>query len=468
MPGMHPYARPLAVVALALPAALSCNSVPSGTIQLVTGGETDTFTQSPVPTKIKVVANDGSQTPPTLATASYPTDSIDLGNVDQNAVAAIAVYGLDGSGKTLIYGESVVLQYGALDGATLPIFVQRVGQNARLPSPLGDSRQAPTLGILSDRFLIVGGGADSSIGTTTNVYDFAQFATLASPPSLPHIPTSMPIVGTMAIVIDTAGAASYDFSQTQPGATELVAPTNAAFSFADVAGGQTIYDTTDSSSTIYVVGATRTTGSPTAAVLQIQPNDASNPAYPFGNMTWLTLSSARLGASAAWHSARGLVVAGGSPTAAGVEIIAPQGTGGSPLPFPSDASSGAAMTQLDGTHLLVAGGVLPDGSDAGVRALDLGCAQGCGSAPGTQTWGSPLATPLTNAFVADYDPARALLVGSEPRSGLTHVFLLTTAAATEIPTKVAHTNARAISSPVGTVLIVGGATEIESFVPATP
>jgi hypothetical protein len=445
--------------------AASCNSSASGTIQLITGGETDTFTQSPVPTQIKVVANDGTSSPPVLATAPYPTGSIDLGNQDETAVAAIEVLGLDSNGNTLISGESVPVQYGALDGATLPIFVQRVGQNARLPNPLSDSRAAPTLAFLSDRFLIVGGGSDATIDTTTIVYDFAQFGMLASPPTLPHAATSMPIVGTVGLVIDAKGAAYYDFAS-DSASQDLPGPGNGAFTFADVAGGQTIYDTTDSAGTIYVVGATRTTGSPTAAVLQINPNDTSNSSYPNGNMTWITLSAARLGASATWHDGRGLVVGGGSTSAAGIEIVGPGAVAGSGLAYPPDGSSGASMTEIDSTHVLVAGGVMPDGSDAGVRELDLGCAQACGSAPGTQTWGA-LPVPVTNAFVFDYiNPPRGFLVGSEPASGLTHTFLLTPTGATEVPTKVPHTNARGINSPVGTVLIVGGAGEIESFVPA--
>lgn len=125
------------------------------------------------------------------------------------------------------------------------------------------------------------------------------------------------------------------------------------------------------------------------------------------------------------------------------------------------------MTALDATHVLVAGGALADGTDAGVRALDLTCTQSCGSAPGTQAWG-PLPVALGGASVFDIDPARAFLVGSEPASGLTHTFLLTTAGATAVPTKVQHTWATAAMSPVGSVVLFGGASggEMESFTPA--
>jgi hypothetical protein len=441
-----------------LPVAASCNPTASGTIQLVTGEETDTFTQSPVPTQIRVDADDGSGNLTTIATASYPTDTIDLGNQDESAVVVLDVSALDANGNTLVYGQSVPLQYGALDGLTLPIFVQRVGQNARLPNPLGDSRQSPTMTVVSDRFLIVTGGSDPTTATSTVVYDFAQLQVLGSPPTLPHVPMSLPVVGTVGVVIDQNGAAYYDFSQDT--SQELTAPSG--FSFADVAGGRTVYDATDN--LVFVVGATRTSGAPTAAVLKIDANATSN-SSPVGNVSWLTLSAPRLGASAAWVDSHGLVVAGGSATGAGVEVVPVGETTGAPLPYPSDPSAGAGMTKLDATHVLLAGGVQPDGTDAGVRSLDLGCAQACGSAPGTQAWGA-LPVAITGATAFSFDPSRGFVVGNEATSGLTHTFLLTSAGATEVPTKVPHTNAAAMVSPLGTVVLFGGAPDLESFTPA--
>ncbi len=418
---------------LAFPAVLACDSSDSGTIQLVTGEETDTFSQSPVPTQIVVSADDGSGNLTTLATATYPTDSIDLGDQDETDVATIDVSAQDATGKTLVYGQSVPLQYGALAGVTLPIFVQRVGQNARIDQ-LGDSRPSPTLAILSDRFLIVGGGTDSTLSTTTQVYDFAQMQLLDSPPTLTHAAMSMPVIGTVGIPIDSNGAAYYDFSQDT--SQELSAPSG--FGFADVAGGQTVYDTSGDASDgmIYVVGGTRTTGSATAAVLQINPNDTSNASYPNGNMTWLTLSAPRLGASAAYVAGFGLVVGGGSATAAGLEFIAPGSSSGAQYSVPPDPSSGAGMTQLDQNHVLIAGGVNPDGSDAGVRALQLDCTASCST-----SWGSlPKAVTGVSTFL--FTDAQGFAVGNEPSSGTTHTYLLTSAGATEVPTKVGPSTRR--------------------------
>ncbi|HEY6460544.1 MAG TPA: hypothetical protein VIY73_10355, partial [Polyangiaceae bacterium] len=219
-----------------LPGLLSCNQQASGTVQIITGEETDTFTQSPVPATIEVLAVDSSGNQTTLASQAYPTDTLDLGTQDQSAVATLEVEAFDANGNELIYGASVPVQYGALDGETLPIFVQRVGQNARLPDPPTDARQSPVLGVLSGRFLVVAGGADPTLSTTTQVYDFGAFGLLDSPPTLPVAPTAMPIVDTVALLVNGSGGQYYDFSQN---AGESVTPPS-GYGFADVDGGQVI------------------------------------------------------------------------------------------------------------------------------------------------------------------------------------------------------------------------------------
>ncbi|HEY3817120.1 MAG TPA: hypothetical protein VGL81_08115 [Polyangiaceae bacterium] len=450
------------------PLLLSCNSAASGTIQIITGEETDTFTQTPVPTQILVQAADTSGNLTTLATAPYPTDTIDLGNQDQDAVASLLVTAEDANGNALVYGGTIPLQYGALDGETLPVFVQRMGQNARLPNPPTDARQFPVLGVLSDRFLIVAGGSDPTVNSTTQVYDFAQFNLLAGPPTLPIVPASMPIMGTVALLLDTAGDGNfYDFSQNT--GTSVSPPTG--FAFSDVAGGQVVYDNYDGY--IFVVGGTRLPPlAATAAVLKIDTTDLSNSLYPYGNLSWLTLSAQRLGASAAFVDGPGLVVAGGNATAPGVETVANGSNGGATLPYPPDPSTGAGMTNLDDVeNVLIAGGVMPDGTDAGVRYVNVRCGS-CAVVPWgtglTTTAGAPVAITNAVAFTM-LDAAHAFVVGNEPTSGLTHTFTLNSTGATEVPTKVPHMNAGAIASPMGSsVLFFGGANELESFTPAQP
>src|SRR5262249_50462632 len=126
-------------------------------------------------------------------------------------------------------------------------------------------------------------------------------------------------------------------------------------SFGDVAGGATLFDDTGLQ---FIVGATRLS-SASSAVLRINVLDSSNSAYGFGTPAWLTLSAPRQGAAAAWVLGRGLVVIGGNPdpSGAGIEVTAPQATKGTPLPFPADGTVGAGAAPLDGSHVIVAGGV---------------------------------------------------------------------------------------------------------------
>jgi hypothetical protein len=445
-------------IAVLAPLLAACSSSASGTLQLVTGGESDTFTRSPAPSTLRVDAIDSSGQVTTLATAHLPTATIDLGTQDENAVATLEISGLDDSGTRLVYGASIPLQYGALDGVTVPIFVQRTGELARMPGPLPDSRQAPALSSVQGQYLFVGGGNDPALAQQTQFYDFGQLAPFSSPPTLPRRPQSIAFVGTIALIVDDNGGTYFDFSAN----AAYTLQTPAGGSFADIAGGDTVVA---NDGTEYIVGATRTTGPATASVLIINPNDASTSAtQPTGKLTWASLSAPRFGASATWVTGRGLVVAGGSTSAPGVEVLAAlPNTKGAPLAYPPDASMGAGATTLDTQHVLLAGGLGVGGQDAGARSIDLACTAACTPA----VW-SALPVPIGTAQAFSLDAANAVVVGSEAgpsNRGLTHVFRLTSTAAKELPTKVPHYNARALLSPLGTMLVVGGASEIESFAP---
>lgn len=475
-------------------AVAACDTTDSGTLQLVTGEETDTFTASPAPATLTVYAIDGSGNVTTLADAGIDATDLDLGDQNENNSATIEVLGNTASGANVVAGASLALEYGALASATLPVFVQRTYEWARLPSPPTDARQFPTLAIISGEFLFIGGGnGGTTAGETIQLYDFAPLSPVSNPTTLPLVPLSMPVVGTVGLLLGQGAAAYWDFSQN---VSASVSPPSNAFSFDDVAGGQVIYDVdgTGTVDYVFVVGATRTTGTPTQAVLEIVPTDTSNANYPSGNLHWLSLTQPRLGAAAAWIAGEGLVVIGGNSgggasgdagadsgagTGAGVELFAQGSTGAnfSALSqFPFDPSTGAgAVAWQDTQHVLVAGGLTPTGQDPGIRVFDLSCS--AGSPTCIATWGSGLPIALTGAstFVvgtgitlpdggAGYP---AIVVGNELQSGLTHSFLLNSSGATELHTKVAHYNASAIQSPLGfgSILLFGGADEIESFFP---
>jgi hypothetical protein len=147
--------------------------------------------------------------------------------------------------------------------------------------------------------------------------------------------------------------------------------------------------------------------------------------------------------------------------ASGVEVIGPGAKMGTPLAYPPDSSVGSGAATLDNQHVLVAGGTTPAGKDAGVRVLDLGCSTQCMSA----AWGPGFPAALSFAQAFGIDAANALVVGSEP-SGTTHVYRVTSAGATEVALKIPRNNARAVLSPLGTVVVVGGGSNVvESFIP---
>jgi hypothetical protein len=444
---------------------LACSSTTeSGTLQLVTGQETDTYSQLPVPASLEVDSIDSSGNATQVATASLPANAVDLGSFDPTAAGIIQVSAFTAPadagatvGNRVLAGQSIVVLFGDLSGATLPVFIQRTREMARLPNPPSDSRALPVVGVIEGRYVVVtGGGAatDGGLGATTMVYDLGSFSQVSPAITLPIIPTSMAFVGFVGWLVNDVGVYQYDFSSGT--STSVTLPSGA--SFLDIAGGATV-SAPDGSQ--YIVGATRTTGAPTQAVLAL---DSS------GNPSWLTLADQRLGAAATWLPSLGLVVTGGSPTAPGAEVIAVASTTGastgSTYAYPPDPSIGAGAAALDGTHVLVAGGTLQDGTtSAGVHLVDLSCTSACLPAP----W-APLDATITGAQVFAINSSSAVVVGSEPPSsttpGLTHVYQVTSSASIEVPTKVVHTQAAAIASPigvVGSVLLFGGAPAIESL-----
>jgi hypothetical protein len=452
---------------LAALAAAACNSPVTGTIQLTTGGETDTFTRAPAPVTLRIDSIDSSDAATTLASVPLPADTVDLGSLDQSTTGSLDVSGLDDGGKTIVHGTTVSLQYGALAGGTLPVFVQRVGELARLPDVV-DARPAPLFSTVTGRFVLVVGGTDTSMNTASQIYDFAAFATLQSPPTMPRAPLSLAVSGTVVWLIDGIGnsanmdfgASTYDLSDDSTGSTMPPSAGGATLNYADVAGGATV---TAPDGSQFVVGGTRTTGMPTQAVLVIDS---------MGNQYVATLSMPRLGASATWVNGRGLVVIGGSAKAAGVEVVgtgsgtgSPLAANGTPLAYPPDPTVGAGAAALDmNGDVLVAGGTTPAGKDAGIRAINVGCGTNCTAMP----WGATLPAPLVLTYAQSFgiDAADALVVGSEA-SGTTHVFRVTTATATEVPLKIPRNNARAVLSPLefGTVVVVGGGSNVmESYI----
>ncbi len=438
------------VVACAAAVVAACSSTPTATFTVTTGDEADALTRAPAPTTLVVDALDLDGNAQEIARTALPTDTLALGDKQTTDVGALRVTALDATGKALLRGETLYVQFGALADAPISVFVQRLGELARMPGastlPVLD---APKLAVTNARYVI------AASGTNVVVYDLLLLRPLTGIPSFPRPARSLVAFGTAAaVVIDEQGATAVDLSTAD---FSTLAPPQGG-TFAEIAGGSTV-NAPDGSA--YVIGATRTSGGPSQRVLAISKD---------GAVTFATLAVPREGACATWVEGRGLVVVGGNvadapgtggtSAAPGAEVIAPGSVQGAPLPYPTDAVKGCGASSLDVSHVLVAGGV---GSTADVmgsapaRVLDLACAAMCTPAvwPGT--------LPLVRAESFTLGPTAALVTGDDA-SGASRVFRVTGTGSTEVALKAPRKNARLVALPVkGTAAIVGGAAPFEQY-----
>jgi hypothetical protein len=240
--------------------------------------------------------------------------------------------------------------------------------------------------------------------------------------------------GTTLIVIDEAGATAVDL---QLGRTGDMTPP-AGGTFAEVAGGSTI---SAPDGTMFVVGATRTERGPTTRILRVASD---------GSVTFANLAAGREGACATWVEGRGLLVYGGSATAAGAELLAPGATVAAPLAITPDAIRGCGIAALDAGHAIVAG------SGAPARVFDLACAAQCTPT----TWAG--AVPLVRAEIHALAPDAAFVAG-DAADGTTHAFRVSPAEVREIPLRIPRRGARLLSLPTLAAALVGGGPGIESY-----
>jgi hypothetical protein len=422
----------------AVAGTIACSSTPTGTLQLTTGGEADAFTRAPAPVSLVVdeLAVDGSTKE--IARTALPAGDVDLGEAAKSDTGAIRVRALDGAGNVLLAGETLFFQFGALEGSTLEVFVQRTGELARLPRPPA-ALDLPGVDVIAGRYLL------QASGTSTTLYDLLLLDAMSSAPALARPARSLATLGTVVVAIDEDGASAIDLGD---GTTaEPAAPPGGTFS--DVAGGATIAALDGSE---YVVGGTRVSGAggapsaPSARVLRISAS---------GAMSFASLSAPRRGACAAWVEGRGLVVVGGDPTAPGVEVLAPDGTQAAALAYPPDAVTGCGAAALDATHVVVAGGTGGAGT-AGARVIDLACAASCQPAP----W--PGAVPLARADAVALS-AQAALFGGDDASGATHLYRASPTETHEVPLRTPRRGGRLVVLPIDAAAVVGGAADVETY-----
>jgi hypothetical protein len=449
----------IALVTAAAALAGCSEDTPELSIQVITGHEKDTFSQGPevVSLHIEAVSASGAK----FAADTKPGGTFDLGEVPSGEPLALSVTGTDANGAAVVGGRSLAgLVPGAFATSEIPVFVQRIGAWARPPGEMLRAHVDAPAGILGERYLATTGGsaaADDKGDADVRFGDFYDLLSLtpAQTPVLPETAKSLVVRFDALLVIDDDDAF---WADTITGAYYDVPLPMGLGSFADVAGGRVVETSTG---TTFIVGATRPSG-PTKAVLAVNPD---------GTVSALSLNEARQGAAAAWSPGIGLLVAGGSPTGPGFELLPAKGTKFVPKDAPSDPTEGAGAAATDaGVVTLVGGHAM--GMPAPTRTLSPGCATAC--AP-KEVAGAALATTLDRVQAFNLGEGSLIAVGQEVDGDkLVRSFVVSMAqkSVTEIPLKEPRTGATAVPAPNGTLALLGGrlpdgspARHVEMFFP---
>lgn len=432
-----PRALPLLLLALA-----ACSKPTELSIDITTGLETDAFTADPPVTRVdvRVTSIDGEID---VSASAKPGGTFDLGDVPIDQQVIVEVTGVDATGNTILRGRS--LNGLPLDGISggIIVFAQRTGAWARPPGGLSQTHVGGVTATLGERYLISAGGALAAGDTKStdpghvDTYDLFSLAGGTSS-AFPRVPKTLVSLVDALLCIDDAGATWVDYAQSVT--YDTTAPTGLA-SFADVAGGAAI---AASDGRTFVVGATRRSA-PSQAVLAIATD---------GSLTAFTLEAPRMGAAAAWIEGVGLVVAGGSATGPGVEVLGPTATAFASRGFPPDPTEGAgAVTDgADGVALL--GGTLL-GQAAPTRLFKPSCVTDCAvSEVATAT----LPVALTGVSPYLIQGTHVIAVGDEAGGmGLTRAFLVDLVGGSEeIPLKEPRRGAVSVPTPLANLAIIGG------------
>ncbi|NUQ78385.1 MAG: hypothetical protein HUU21_33060, partial [Polyangiaceae bacterium] len=258
---------PLIVFTAAL---LGCSSDPPVlSIEIITGHETDTFSQSPAVARVDITAS-AAEGDLSLSASAPPGGTFDFGDVPSDRLLSFEATGVDAAGSVVVRGRSISGIYLAgVAGGVIPVFVQRVNQWARPPGGLARAHVGAPAVVLAERYLMTTGGltASSAEGSaepkTSDFYDLFGYGGAVGP-AMPRAARSMVARTSAVLLVDDAGASWVDFDT---GTYDDVALPAGLGSFADVSGGSTV-ESSDGRS--FIVGATRRGGTPTTAVLEVK------------------------------------------------------------------------------------------------------------------------------------------------------------------------------------------------------
>lgn len=394
--------------------------------------------------EIEAVLADGT----TVRASAAPGEDFALGEIPDTSRLYFELTGKTAEGETVARGRSVSFGIGS---GYLPLFIQRLGAFARPPGQLARAHVHAPGGFIENRFLVAIGG-DSAHGEEGSAnpalgdfYDLQGLGGIEQEP-FPRAARSMIARTSSLVLVDDAGASVVDSSGTT---TDLDPPEGLA-AFADVSGGLT-RDSIDGTS--FIVGATRSDGDPTAAILTLDTE---------GTLAATKLQHARRGAGIVYVEDVGMVIVGGSATGAGIEIIDDDAETVRTLPFPPDATEGAAAVIWDAKTIAVFGGRDGD-APAPTRLFDLGCLAAECAAVEREDLAIEAIASRGQAYAL---PKGLLVMGeAEPEGdgpGETLAFLVDrtteTLSVKPLPMRERRRGATPIPAPNGTLAVLGGIT----------
>jgi|GEM_PF-2077742 len=450
--------RPWLAACLAICFGCSAEPLPAGHYRLTTGQETDTYSRSPTPVKYtasSLSATDSSALLTELAVSEQPIETIDVPPAGANWYS---IKGEDADGVRRVQATSFALSGLTMAGYDYPLFAARTDVFCRPPGALISPQGVhPPSGVVWGRYLwIVGGSSDDSL--TTDSYDlvgwneasaensqvnlsvltcqnhqpckFESFATYAFSDSTTLYQFALGIGATWAMSFNV-----YD------GSTKEVNTPTGLSSWGDLAGGRTL---TSRDGAVYIVGATRSTADSTA-VLEVSANTNHD-------LAPRALGAPRKHAAATYIDNWGLIVIGGSPTAAGIETLTPGSDRFTSLPYPADDVQGAALVaenHLSSSIVWRIGGRTTDGLPAPSVAYDLACVQDCQAQP---LVGLDLDVLNATGF---FHAENRIVVGEQPDGSMV-AWRLGTSSVVPIDQRLPRKSASAVQLPNGFVALVGG------------
>ncbi len=441
-------------------AVLACGSTATATIAVTIGGENDTITRNPAVDTFIVEAVDRAGNRQSLMDAAakwVSGETLDITDLSQTTVASIQLTGSDSNGNAIVWGAVPFAELGAFDGLTIPLFVQRKGDTARMPETI-DAGTAPLLAattrsvyaagsdtnLLGYDMLFLGPLPACATPTTTK-----SFALVISPTANTDGEQAMAWrIGDDAASVYGIGECAGDYGGSN------ISLGDGGIAWSDFAGGRTVMD---NSGTAYIVGPSRTSGALTGVIFKIVPDtEASTLVDAIISSISIT---PRRGAATAWSNGNGLFVYGGSSAGSDVGQVVSSDGGIRSIAAPTDAGAdtreGLAAIAIDDNRMLVAG------DDQTPIIVDLSCSQ-CA----LKTFGQSTGVKLTSPSLFPLPNGAFLLVGDDS-TGTTRLFRLsdTDAGAQEKMLKTHRNRARAIQFETGQIVIIGGGSATpESYV----